>query len=260
MVMIPVPHARSLSVVIPYYNEEANIEPSLHGALDYLRRRFDDFEIVAVDDKSTDATLSIARRIAAGEPRVRVVALDTNTRFAGALKAGFAAATKEYVFYTDGDCPICWDDLDRAIVELIRYDAVVGYRTTRDKEGWIRKLYTTAYRLTLRAALGLSFRDVNFSFKLFSRNALAAVMPIASTGSFIDAEILCRLLDRGLAIREIPVQYRSRVRGTSTLATPAVIVKLLGELASFWNARRKTRGLRGVRRPRHELPDLVDQG
>ena len=229
---------RSLSIVMPYYNEELNIRDSIGGALAYLRPRFEDFEVVAVDDHSTDRTLAIARERQAAEPRIKIVALERNTRFAGALKRGFAAAEKEYVFYTDGDCPIDFEDIDRAIARLGEVDVVVGCRTTRDAEGWLRKLYTTGYRWMLRFLLGLNYRDVNFSFKLFPRVAIQAIM-IDSDGSFIDAEILYKLEHAGCRIGEVPVGYHSRVRGTSTLASPTIIFRIVCEVVRFWLVNRR---------------------
>ena len=229
-----------LSVVIPFYNEEDNIDASLNAALVYLRARFTDFEIVAVDDASTDQTPVKARSWQAYDPRVRVVTMPQNTRYAGALKAGLAAAAKEYVFYTDGDCPIDYKDIDRALALTDRYDVVVGYRTSRDREGLRRKLFTWGYRLILRLLLNLKYRDVNFSFKLFRRRDLRK-LELQSTGSFIDAEILYRLQRMGCRIREIPVQYHSRRGGRSTLASLAIIRRVLREMAVFWRQNRPRR-------------------
>ena len=220
-----------------YYNEEMNIEDSLNGALKYLKGRFKDFEIVAVDDCSTDRTLELAMRIQASEPGLRIIHLEQNTKFAGALRRGFAEASKEYVFYTDGDCPIDYNDIDLAFPLLGRYDVVVGRRITRDQEGYIRKIYTTGYRLTLRLLLGVNFRDINFSYKLFPKKALDAIR-IESSSSFIDAEILWKLQRAGFRIGEVPVRYFSRRKGASTLASPIIIVRLMKELLSFRFGRR----------------------
>ncbi len=235
-----------LSIVMPYYNEELNIERSVQGALDYLRPRTDDFEVVVVDDCSTDRTLELARKLQAAEPRIKIVNLPCNSKFAGALKQGFANATKDYVFYTDGDCPIDFEDIDRAFAEVGRYDVVIGRRVTRDEEGLLRKIYTTGYRSTLAWLLGLRFRDVNFSFKLFPKKALDAI-EIESNGSFIDAEILYKLQRGGWRIGEIPVHYHSRRLGTSTLASPTIIFKIIRELFGFWWTHRKQPPLTGAR-------------
>jgi glycosyltransferase involved in cell wall biosynthesis len=244
---------RSLSIVMPYYNEELNIERSINGALEYLRKRFDDFEVVAVDDCSRDRTLELAHALQAAEPRVKIVALAQNSKFAGALKAGFAAATKEYVFYTDGDCPIEYDDIDQALDLIETCDVAIGCRTTRDQEGILRKLYTNGYRLALRVLLGLKFKDVNFSFKLFPKKALDAIV-IESNGSFIDAEILYKLQKAGYCVGEIPVHYHSRRLGESTLASPTIIFRIIGELLRFWLAHRNIPGAAPVRRLDESTP------
>jgi len=222
----------SLSIVMTYYNEEENIIPSLQGALDYCKPRFDDFEIVAVDDCSKDRTFELGSKIAQAEPAVRLIHLPENTKFAGALKRGFAEATKEYVFYTDGDCPIDYNDIDKSFEIADRYDVVVGVRTTRGAEGPLRKLYTMGYRLTLRILFGLRLRDVNFSYKLFPRLALQRI-DVESKGSFIDAEIMYKMQSLGYKIGETPIDYISRVRGVSTLAKPSIILKILGEMIRF---------------------------
>jgi len=222
----------SLTIVMTYYNEEENIVPSIEGALKYLRCRFDDYEVVAVDDCSLDRTLELARQLHANESRINIVALPQNTKFAGALRAGFAAASKDYVFYTDGDCPIDYEDIDRAFPLLKDFDVVVGYRISRDKESWIRKFYTIGYKIVLWLLFGLRFRDINFSFKLFPKNALQSIK-IESKGSFIDAEILYKISKAGFKIGEVPVRYHSRTKGVSTLASPKVILKIWMELLSF---------------------------
>lgn len=222
----------NFSIVMPYFNEEQNIKCSLNGAVEYCRARFEDFEIVAVDDASTDRTVELARNIQKNEPRIKIVALEKNTRFVGALKRGYAEATKDYVFYTDGDCPIDYFDIDKAFEQLDYYDVLVGFRMTRDKEGLLRKLYTNGYRFVLLLLFGLRFKDVNFSFKLFPRKVIQAIT-IESTSSFIDAEILYKIKEAGYRIGEVPVHYHSRTKGKSTLASPMIIVRLVIEMLKF---------------------------
>ena len=226
----------SLSIVMPYYNEELNVATSITSALQYLRGRWRDFEIVAVDDHSTDRTLELLHKMQADEPRIQVVALTANTKFAGALKRGFAVASKQYVFYTDGDCPIDFSDIDKAMTLLDRFDVVVGYRTSRDAEGFVRRLYTWGYRMFLRFLLGLRFRDVNFSFKLFPKRALDAIS-IESKGSFIDAELLFKLREAGFSIGETPIRYYSRRKGKSTLASPLIVLRIWREAWAFARSR-----------------------
>jgi glycosyltransferase involved in cell wall biosynthesis len=226
----------SISVVFPMFNEEAYVERAVSAARDVLARTAHDFEIIVVDDASTDGTAVIADRLAGGDPRVRVVHNPVNRKLGGALRAGYAAATKDLVFYTDADLPIDLEELPRA-VRLLEYqqaDVVAAYRHDRTSEGWLRTVYTFAYNHLIRILFGLKVRDVNFAFKLFRRSVLAK-FPLKSEGSFIDAEFLLRARKAGCPIIQIGLDYFPRTRGLSTLASFGVIASILREMTENWN-------------------------
>ena len=226
----------SVSVVFPMWNEEAYVERAVNAARDVLAGTPHAFEIIIVDDASTDATPAIADRLAAEDPRVRVVHNPVNRKLGGALRAGYAAATKDLVFYTDADLPIDLEELPRA-VRLLEYqqaDIVAAYRHDRTSEGWLRTVYTFAYNQLIRALFGLKVRDVNFAFKLFRRSMLAR-FPLKSNGSFIDAEFLLRAKKAGCPIIQIGLDYFPRTRGLSTLASFGVIAAMLREMTENWN-------------------------
>jgi glycosyltransferase involved in cell wall biosynthesis len=225
----------SITVVFPMFNEEAYVERAVNAARDVLGRTAHDFEIVVVDDASTDATGPIADTLARADPRVRVVHNSLNLKLGGALRAGYAAASKDLVFYTDADLPIDLEELPRA-VRLLEYqqaDIVAAYRHDRTSEGWLRTVYTFAYNHLIRILFGLRVRDVNFAFKLFRRSVLAK-FPLKSTGSFIDAEFLLRARKHGCPIIQIGLDYFPRTRGMSTLASFGVIAGMLREMAENW--------------------------
>jgi glycosyltransferase involved in cell wall biosynthesis len=228
--------APSVSVVFPMFNEEAYVERAVTAARDVLARAGHGFEIIVVDDASTDGTAAIADRLAAGDARVRVLHNPVNRKLGGALRAGYAAATMDLVFYTDADLPIDLEELPRA-VRLLEYqqaDVVAAYRHDRTSEGWLRTVYTFAYNHLIRALFGLKVRDVNFAFKLFRRSVLAR-FPLKSNGSFIDAEFLLRARKAGCPIIQIGLDYFPRTRGLSTLASLGVIASMLRELTENWN-------------------------
>jgi glycosyltransferase involved in cell wall biosynthesis len=225
----------SITVVYPMYNEEAYIRRAVSAAKAVLEAHLPDWEIVIVDDASTDATPAIADGLAAEDARIRVVHNPVNRRLGGALRAGYAAATKDLVFYTDADLPVDLRELPRA-VRLLEYqeaDVVAAYRFDRTSEGLVRALYTFCYNHLVRALFGLRVRDVNFAFKLFRRSVLQK-FALTSEGSFIDAEFLLRARKAGCPIIQIGLDYFPRTRGTSTLASVPVILAILRDMAARW--------------------------
>jgi glycosyltransferase involved in cell wall biosynthesis len=217
------------------YNEEAYARRAVSAARAVLIAELPDWEIVIVDDASTDGTPALVDALAREDPRVRVVRNPVNRRLGGALRAGYAAATKDLVFYTDADLPVDLHQLPRA-VRLLEYqeaDVVAGYRFDRTSEGLVRALYTLCYNHLIRTLFGLRIRDVNFAFKLFRRSVLEK-FPLTSEGSFIDAEFLLRARKAGCLIIQIGLDYFPRTRGTSTLASIPVIFAILRDMAARW--------------------------
>jgi glycosyltransferase involved in cell wall biosynthesis len=225
----------SLSVVIPMYNEEAYVERSVAAARATLEEMAADWEIVIVDDASTDGTGARADRLAAADPRVRAIHNPVNRRLGGTLRAGYAAATKALVFYTDADLPVDFGQLPRA-VRLLEYqqaDLLAGYRFDRTSEGLHRALYTIGYHVVIRLLFGLRIRDVNFAFKLFRRSLLQRI-ELKSEGSFIDAELLLRARKAGAVMIQLGLDYFPRTRGPSKLSSLGVIAAILREMAGQW--------------------------
>ena len=225
----------SLSVVIPLYDEEAYVERTVAAARAILEEMAGDWEIVLVDDASTDRTGALADALARADPRVRVIHQAVNRGLGATLRAGYAAATKELVFYTAADLPVDLGELPRA-VRLLEYqqaDLLAGYRFDRTSEGLHRAAYTIGYHLLVRSLFGLRIRDVNFAFKLFRRSLLQRV-ELRSEGSFIDAELLLRARQAGAVMIQLGLDYFPRTRGASKLSSPAVIAAILREMAGQW--------------------------
>jgi len=225
----------SVSVVFPMYNEEAYVARAVSAAREVLEAHFPDWEIVIVDDASTDGTAVLADSLAAADSRVRVIHNPVNRKLGGALRAGYDAARKDLVFYTDADLPIDLRELPRAarLLEYQQADVVAAYRFDRTSEGLLRALYTFCYNHLVRTLFGLRVRDVNFAFKLFRRSILQK-FTLVSEGSFIDAEFLLRARKAGCPIIQIGLDYFPRTRGASTLASLGVIADILREMARRW--------------------------
>jgi glycosyltransferase involved in cell wall biosynthesis len=217
------------------YNEEAYVERSVAAARAVLEQMGCEWEIVVVDDASTDRTGPLADGLAAAEPRVRVIHNPVNRRLGGTLRAGYAAATKELVFYTDADLPVDIGELPRA-VRLLEYqqaDLLAGYRFDRTSEGLHRAVYTIGYHVLIRLLFGLRIRDVNFAFKLFRRSLLQRI-ELKSEGSFIDAELLLRARKAGAVMIQLGLDYFPRTRGPSKLSSLGVIAAIVQEMAGQW--------------------------
>ncbi len=200
-----------------------------------------DYEIVLVDDGSTDRTGSIIDELAAGDERVVAVRHGHNRGLGAAIRSGFDAASGDIVCYTDTDLPFDLLLLAKAFRLLRIYDAdiVSMYRFDRTAEGPKRYWFSHLYNWLVRYALDVKLRDVNFAGKLIRRDVLDRV-DLRSEGSFLDVELIAQAQRLGFGIIQFGVDYFPRTRGDSTLAAPGVIVKILSEL------RRERRRLRGV--------------
>ena len=229
------PRRVSISLVFPMYNEEASAARAVHAAREALAATTADWEIVAVDDGSEDATWARLSDLSAEEPRLRIVRRSQNGGLGAALRAGYQEARGDLILYTDADLPFDLQEVPRAVRLLLEHgaDVLTGYRFDRTTENFKRTLYTIVYTALIRTLFRLRIRDVNFAFKLFRRTLLEK-LALRSDGSFIDAEFLLRARKAGAVIIQIGVDYFPRSRGTSTLSSPRVIARILWDMLRFW--------------------------
>lgn len=189
-----------------------------------------DYELIVVNDASTDATPRLADVAAGANPRVKVVHHPTNRKLGGSMKSGFAASTGDVIVYTDADLPFDMRELHKALRLLRQYEAdmVSAYRFDRTDEGLVRVVYSAFYNALVRVLYGVRVRDVNFAFKV-CRARLFDDITLKSEGSFIDAELVVRAKKLGYSLVQFGVDYFPRTRGISTLSKPSVIIKILRE-------------------------------
>ncbi|HKV11825.1 MAG TPA: glycosyltransferase family 2 protein [Thermoanaerobaculia bacterium] len=242
----------TVSLVIPMFNEEENIEHAIACAVDALERHAGGFEIVVVDDASTDGSAEIVRRLSEVDPRIRLVQHAVNRKLGATIRTGFAAARMDLVLYMDADLPFDPDAVGRAISAMMvtRADLVAGYRLDRTTEGFKRTVYSYLYNSLIGFLFGWPHRDINFSFKLMRREVLEAV-DLRSEGSLIDAELIVKAKNLGFVIQQLGLDYFPRTRGRSTLSSPSVIVKILRELVTLYPEMRRPHR-KGAPEPRTE--------
>lgn len=218
----------SLTVFFPCYNEEENVERVTANALQVARSVSSDFEIIIVNDGSSDRTGELADALAADHAEVRVVHHPTNLGYGAALQSGFGAATKQWVFYTDGD-----EQFDlREIARLLPFRAgdtvVTGYRKAR-RDPLIRKINARCWGVMVNIIFGLRVRDMNCAFKLFPAK-LFEQMELRSTGALIDTEIMAKAARLGYQIKQVGVTHYPRTAGSQTGADAKVILMAFREL------------------------------
>ncbi len=246
--------SHSISVVLPAYNEEQVIANTVFEVLHVLNAWRMDFEILVVNDGSTDQTGEIVEALALTgvSSRVRLITHATNEGYGASLVSGFAAATKELVFFMDSDGQFDIQDLQKFFPLIDTYDAVIGYRIDR-QDSWMRKLNAWGWKQLIDWVLGVHVRDVDCAFKLLHTEFLHR-HPLETRGAMINAELLYRLTRAGCTYKEIGVNHLPRLHGRATGARLSVILRAFGEL--FVSAREWHREERRLttQRAKRELP------
>jgi glycosyltransferase involved in cell wall biosynthesis len=218
-----------ISIVLPAYNEEANVAAVVRDVARYLGARELDAEIVVVNDGSKDRTGEILRELEKEIPELRPQHHPQNRGYGAALRTGFEAARKRYVFYMDGDGQFHIDDLDQ-LLPLAGEDWIVtGYRIER-RDPFVRRLNARLFGgFLVRVLLGVRVRDLNCAFKLIPKKVLDAIK-LESTGALINAELYGRSIRKGFGIREVGVHHYPREAGVQTGAHLSVILRAFYDL------------------------------
>ncbi|MFN8628372.1 MAG: glycosyltransferase family 2 protein [Candidatus Binatia bacterium] len=220
----------ALSVVLPAFNEEANIATVVRDCVAYLEARVPDYELLVVNDGSRDRTADILRQLQTEFPRLRPLHHPHNRGYGAALRTGFDAATKSFVFYMDGDGQFDIHDLEHLFPLATDDDHIVtGYRIER-RDPFIRRLNAKLFGGWLvRIMLGVRVRDLNCAFKLIPRKILQAIV-LESPGALINAELYGRTVRKGFGIKEVGVHHYPRAAGVQTGAHLRVIVRAFYDL------------------------------
>ncbi len=218
----------SISVFFPCYNEQENVGRTTENALMVLEKLGTDFEVIIVNDGSSDDTSRIADDIAGRDERVKAVNHPRNLGYGAALQSGFKAATKELVFYTDGDGQFDISEMPPLLELMEDYDIVSAYRLDR-KDSVVRKVNGWCWTKLVCLLFGLKIRDIDCAFKLYKREIFDNI-ELSSTGALIDTEILARATRRGYSIAQRGVHHYPRTSGEQTGANLRVILRAFKEL------------------------------
>ena len=184
-----------VSLIIPAYNEEKRIEKTLNVFYEYMKKTFEDFEIIVVDDGSKDKTFSILTEYEKSMPKLRALTYETNRGKGGAVKFGVENANGDYIFFTDADMPYPIENVEVAvkIFEKTGCDAVLGKRKQTEngaKYPWYRTLVSKCFSLMVNMVLRIHTTDTQCGFKGFKKDAAKIIFSKSTlSGWGFDVEI-----------------------------------------------------------------------
>ncbi|HZQ98170.1 MAG TPA: glycosyltransferase family 2 protein [Chloroflexota bacterium] len=223
----------SISAFFPAYGDAGTIASMVVLAERTLRGLTDDWEVIVVNDASPDHCADVLDELRATHPRLRVITHAKNRGYGGALRSGFAAATKELVFYTDGDAQYDPRELTRLMAAFgPDVDVVNGYKLFRG-DGPVRAVVGKIYHLVVSFAFGLRIRDVDCDFRLIRRELLDE-LELESTSGTICVELIKKLQDRGARFAEVGVNHYDRPFGSSQFFRPIRLLRTLVQLGQLW--------------------------
>ena len=222
-----------ISIFFPFWNEEKNIQSVVEKAIPVAERVADKWEIIMVDDGSSDKTLEIAKKLAQKNSNLVVAANKVNGGYGAALKKGFATAKYKYVVFNDGDGQFDFSEVSKFLEKIKDYDIVIGYRKKR-LDNPFRHLLMNLLKIWDLVFFGFRFRDIDCGFKLFKKEALEKILPLKSEGAMITTEILAKAKKAKLNIAEVEVNHYPRVYGDQSGGNIRVILRAVKESLRLW--------------------------
>jgi glycosyltransferase involved in cell wall biosynthesis len=221
----------SLSVVIPAHNEEATVESVIEEIVPVVQQLCKEYEIILVNDGSTDRTGEIGLTLTQSIPNVQLIEHFPNRHYGGALKAGFANATKELIAFFPADKQFVFSEIVRLLAELPSADIISGYRANR-QDNLVRRFNAFGWNTVVWMLFGYLCRDIDCGFKLFRREILEHVT-LVSDGASVDTELLAGAKARDYRIADVEVTHLPRTAGKATGADFKVIARAFHDLPRF---------------------------
>lgn len=222
-----------LSIFFPFWNEEQNIESVVKKAISVAQKVADRWEIIMVDDGSSDNTYKIALKLQEEDPRLVAVKLESNRGYGAALKAGFANSRYKLIVFNDGDGQFDFSEVTKFLSKIDSADMVIGVRKKRLDHPF-RHLLMNLLKVWDFIFFGFRFSDIDCGFKLFKKDSLDKILPFKSEGAMITTEILARAIKARLKIVEVEVSHYPRIYGDQSGGNLRVIVRAIKESLLLW--------------------------
>lgn len=212
-----------VSFVLPMFNEEENIGATIAKIKSVAKEITKDYEVVVVDDASTDASVKTVEALAREDASIKLFCLEKNTKFGGALARGLKEASKDVILYTDSDMPVTIDDIKASLPLIAEADIVTGYSKIKKGDTVKRKIISLAYNFIVRIFFGLDIKDINSGYKIVRKSAIEGANFI-SRSPFIDVELFLYARKRGCIVKQFPLIFIQRAGGKSYISRLPVIL------------------------------------
>ena len=227
------PAVTSVSAFFPCYNDEFSIAGMVRDVRGALVDAVDEFEIIVIDDGSTDGSLAVLHALADEVPELRVVVHESNRGYGGALQSGFAAATKQWIFYTDGDAQYDATEIVRCLDAVSDdVDVVQGFKIGRG-DAWYRRAIGRTYHHIVKLLFGLRVRDTDCDFRLIRASMMESI-ELTSTSGVICVEMMHALARADARFVEVGVSHHWRPHGRSQFFRLPRIARSAQQLGVLW--------------------------
>ncbi|MGI8918041.1 MAG: glycosyltransferase family 2 protein [Pyrinomonadaceae bacterium] len=222
-----------ISIFFPAFNDERTIGGLVSQALNLLPTFTDDYEVLVVNDGSTDSTQEVLEELAGRSEHLKLVRHERNLGYGVALRSGFNHATKELIFYTDGDGQYDVREMVNMLPLMTKdCDVVNGYKISRSDPAH-RKIAGAIYNRFARLFFRLPIRDVDCDFRLIKRSAMRCIELTSSDGA-VCVELIYKLRRSGSAFAEMPVHHYPRAHGRSQFFTPLRLARTVRDFSVLW--------------------------
>ncbi len=219
-----------VSVILPIYNEAAGITETIKTINQKVSKLTSTYEIIAVNDGSSDNSLKILIDLQKKLP-LKIIVHQTNRGYGAAFKSGIKHAKYPWVFFTDADLQFNIDELENFIPYTVDKDLIIGYRKDR-ADVFRRKLVSHIYNQIIQVLFGLKIKDVDCAFKLIRKSALSNIK-LRSNSFFVSAELMIKVHQQKLLIKEIGVNHYPRTKGNSTVTPKRMLFSIIDLISLY---------------------------
>lgn len=225
-----------LSIFLPAYNEEKNLKKTAENVVDTVSKIADKWELIIVNDGSSDNTEKIAQELSTADNRIKVITHEHNRGYGASLQTGFYNSKYPWISFIDSDGQFDFGEIRKFIQkqEETNADLVIGYYNKR-KASVTKILTSKVWEIVVFLLFGLKVKDVDCGFKLISKNVINKIPKLESErGAFITSELLIKAKKEGFKFAEVEITHYPRVGGEATGRKLGVIIQSFKDLLKLW--------------------------